>query len=73
MTLKTRLEKLERTRPDAFNALGELLASVASRGLRLHGRPAGPAKTASAAPDEVTAALDALRRATSLPVLPREI
>ena len=73
MTLRTRLEKLERARPGAFNALGELLASVAPRGLRFHERPAGPAIAADAAPDGMADALDVLRRATSLPFLSQEI
>ena len=72
MTIKARLQKLERSGPAALTALDDLLASVAARGLRIHQRPAGPAEAARADPDEVTAALDALRRAPCLRTPARE-
>ena len=69
MTLKTRLDRLERAGPGASNALDELLASVASRGLRIHERPVDLPMAAPADPDDLTAALYALRRAPSLHAL----
>ncbi|EYD75005.1 hypothetical protein Rumeso_03429 [Rubellimicrobium mesophilum DSM 19309] len=73
MTLKTRLNRLERARPDAVNALTELLASVASRGLRIHDRPADLPLADSIGPDGMAEWFDALRRAPSLSLLPQEI
>jgi hypothetical protein len=73
MTLRTRLDKLERGRPGAFDALGEVLASVASRGLRIHARPANLPMPICADPDEVSAALEALCHAPSRRTLSLEI
>lgn len=73
MTLRTRIGRLERGRPDAFTALDELLASVASRGLRIHERPADLAEIAPMGRDDLTAALDALRQAPASRPLSSEI
>lgn len=71
MTLRPRLDRLERASPDSFSALDELLAQVASRGLRIHERPADLPLGAPADPKTVTESLDALRRAPSLRILSR--
>jgi hypothetical protein len=72
MSIKSRLGRLERAGPAAPNALEELLASIASRGLRIHELPADLPMPTQADPKEVAAMLEALCRAPSLAALSRE-
>jgi hypothetical protein len=73
MTLRTRLDRLERAHPGAGNALDELLASVATQGLRIHERPAGMATSPPVDPQALAAWLDALSRTPASPLHTPEI